>query len=122
MAAQSICDCPHIGSGADPKVEPHLLTGIRDDVERTDKRAPHRHLYFDAAPGKLVRTLPADLHGRGGRDRQFDLTTEAREATFELSFVRRFETFDDLSLRIPGRGPRSEVDVGHVSLVEPDEA
>ena len=92
-------------------------------VERVDPRAPHRHLDRDAAPCQLVRALAADLHRRGGRDRQLDLAAEAREplspAPLRVGGSCRSTT---LALGVAGRRARREVDVGDVALVEPDEA
>jgi hypothetical protein len=122
VSAQRICDRPDVGSRADAEVEPHLHAGIRDDFERLHTRAPHRHLHLDAPTRKLVRALPVDLHGRGSRDRQLDLTPEARESPFQLVLGRGLQPLGDLPLRISRRGPRREVDIRHVALVEPHEA
>ena len=95
---------------------------IRDDVERVDPRAPERHLDLDAAPGELVGALAADLDRRGGRDRQLDLTAEAREPRSSSSAPAAARPLDDLALRVAGRRARRQVDVREVALVEPDEA
>ena len=53
---------------------------VGDELERVDSRAAQRHLDRDAAPVQLVGALAADLHRRGGRDRQLDLAAQRRRA------------------------------------------
>ena len=77
-------------------VECHPLARIRDDLERMHHRPTYRHLHLDAAPGKLVRALTADLHSRGGRDRQLDFPAEALEPLGELVLPRGDETLEDI--------------------------
>ena len=50
------------------------------ELERVDARAPERHLDRHPAPVQPVGALAADLHRRGGRDRQLDLAAERRRA------------------------------------------
>ena len=100
----------------------HDAVAVRDDVERVDLRAPHGHLHLHPAPREPVGTLTADLHRRHGRDRQLDLAAEALEPLLELVRAGGVVPFEDLSLRIAGRGRRREVDLRDVALVEPDEA
>ena len=96
---------------------------IREDVERVHLRAPHRHLHLHAAPRELVGTLAADLHRRGGRDRQLDLAAEALEPLLELLGCRRVVLLDDVALRVAGRRRRAERSiVRDVPLVQADEA
>ena len=122
VPAERARDRPHVGAGADAHVERDHVVCIRDDVERVDRRAPQGHLDLDAAPCEPVCALPADLHrGRRG-DRQLDLAAEAREPALELRLARRLELLDDRALRIAGRGPRRQVDVGEIALVQADEA
>ena len=122
MPAESLGDRPDVRPGADVQLEPHGGSRIRDDVERVDLRAPQRHLHGDAAPGQLVCALTADPDGRGGRDRQLDLTAEAPECGVELVPRGRRVRLAPLALRVAGGGRRRQVDVGDVALVQPDEA
>ena len=93
---------------------------IRDDVERVDPRAAQGHLDRDAPAVQAVGALAADLHRRGGRDRQLDLTAEAREPCFELSRTAA-RAARRLPLRVARGRPRREVDVREVALVQSDE-
>ena len=84
MRAEGVRDRPHVGARADAQIEADDPSGIRDDVERVDPGAAERHLHRDAAAGEPVRALTTDLHRRGGRDRQIDLTAEGGEPALEL--------------------------------------
>src|SRR5262249_57976289 len=80
------------------------------------------HREGDAARRQPVGALTADLDRRRGRDRQLDLTAEARERLLELALRGRLVLLGRLSFRIGGRRPRGEVDVGYVAFVQADEA
>ena len=70
---------PELTWSASARTTRGCVTAIGDDVERVDERTPQGHLQVDAPPRQPVRALTADLHRRGGRDRQLDLTPEALE-------------------------------------------
>ena len=55
------------------------------------------------SPRQPVGALAADLHRRGGRDRQLDLAAEARRAARRARRPERRVPLDDLALRIAGR-------------------
>ena len=99
-----------------------LVTRIRDDVERVDPGAANGHCDLLPTPRQPVGALAADLHRRGGGDRQLDLAPEGFEPCLELLSRGRIVTFAELAFRVAGRGRRGEVDVRDVALVEPDEA
>ena len=85
-------------------------------------RAPERHVHLHPAPGEPVGALTADLHRRGGGDRQLDVAAEGLESFLQLVPGRRLVPLDDLPLGIAGRGRRREIDLRDVSLVQSDEA
>ena len=122
MAAERVRDCANVRPRAHPQVEPRDAVLIRDDVECVDTRATEWHLHGDAATRKLVGALADDLDRGCGRDRQLDVAAEVREPVLELVRRRCVELFDDLPFRVGGRRPCTEIDVRHISLVEPDEA
>ncbi len=87
-----------------------------------DRRAPHRHLDRDAPPREPVRALTADLHRRGGGDRQLDLAAEALEPRSSSSRDGRLVRSTTSPSGSPVDVASREVDVREVALVEPDEA
>ncbi len=121
VATERVRNRPDVRARADEQVEPCDTVRIRDDVERVYAGASERHLHGDAAPVQPVGALTTDLDRRRGRDRQLDLAPEEREPTLELARVRRLELLDELPLPVSGRGPRRQVDVREIALVEPDE-
>ena len=64
-----------------------------------------RFQYANTTP-KALR-LAADLHRRGGRDRQLDLAAQVLETLDELVLRRRLARVERLPFRIAGRGPRA---------------
>ena len=125
--AERVRDRPHVGARTDVQRQLHRrgccgIAAIGDDVEREDLRTPQGHLHVDTPPCQLVRALAADLHRRGGRDRQLDLTAEALERRIDRRAVRRRMPAEDVAFRIARRGRRGQVDVGDVSLVQADKA
>ena len=115
-------DRPNVRPRADAQVEARNSVRIRDDVERVDLRTPQGHVHLHTAPRQPVGALAADLHRRGGGDRQLDLTAEGLEAFLQHGGRWRLVPLGDLALRVAGRGRRREVDVRDVSLVQSDEA
>ena len=71
---------------------------------------------------QAVSALTADLDRGCSRDRQLDLTAEGLEPPRKLFRVRSLQPFDDLALGIPGRGPRPQIHIRDVTLVQADEA
>ena len=103
VATERIGNRAHVCPGTDEHVECHDAVCIRDDVERVDPRPSNRHLDGDTTPVQSVGTLTSDLDGRRRRDRQVDLTTEARERSLEARRGRRLARIPELSsLRVAG--------------------
>src|SRR3990172_10988530 len=121
MAAEGVRDRPHVRARADQQVERDDAVGIGDDFERVHARPPYGHLDRDALAMEPVGALAADLHRRGGGDRQLDLTAEVRELFLELLPGRRRALLHDLALRVAGRGTAAKIDRGAVALVQSDE-
>ncbi len=99
VTAERLSDRPHVRAAADAQIQRDHVACIGDDVERVHRRAPAGHLHLDTSPRQPVRALTADLDRRGGRDRQLDLPSEAREPPIELGVVRSLEPLDDLPFR-----------------------
>src|SRR5205085_9740195 len=113
---------PYIGTRGDAHVESDFCAAICDDVERVHLRASHGHVHLHPAPGQPVGALTADLHRRGGRDRQLDGPAEVREPQLELGTLRPWMTLSELALRVAGRGPCGQVDIREVALVQSEKA
>ena len=103
------------------EVECRDAVRIRDDVERVDPRPAHGHFDHLATPVQAVGALAPDLDGRRRRDRELDLTAEARELGLELDVAGRFVRLERFALRVARRRAPGEVDVGEVALRQPDE-
>ena len=122
VASERLGDRADIRAGRHVEPEPDLVARIRDDVERVDLRTAQGHLHLDALPREPVGALTADLHRRGGGDRQLDLTAEALEPSLELRPSRSLVPLARLAFGIAGRGRRGEIDVRDVPLVQTDKA
>ena len=118
VAAERVGDRAHVGSRRDTQVQRHDTRRVREQIERLDPRAPHRHLDLHTLAVEAVRALAADLHRRRRRDPQLDVAAEAVERTVELARARRRVLVDDVSLRVAGRRSSRQVDLGEVALVE----
>ena len=122
VPTERVGDCADVCTRADAEIEPYAVACIRDDVERSDLRAPRRHLHLDAAPCQPVGALPADLHRGGCGNRQLHLTAEGFEPLLELLGGWRVVTLEHVAFGIAGRRPAGQIDVGQVALVESDKA
>ena len=124
MTAERLCDRAHVGARGDVEGEPDggAVASTLDELELVDGRAAERHLDGDTAARELVGTLAVDLHRRRCGNRQLHLAAQRGKSVVELTRRRRLVLLQRLAFRIAGRGRRPEIDVGHVALVEPDEA
>ena len=68
----------------------------------------------------IATTAPAVLTAATARATRSAITRRCSRS--QLLLGRCLDTFGEISLWIPRGGPRREVDVRHVALVEPDEA
>ena len=68
-----------------------------DQLERVHAEAAQRHLDLDPAPREPVRALAADLHRRGGRNRQLDLPSQLVEPRLEVGAGERLVPLEHLA-------------------------
>ena len=122
MPAERVRDRTHVRPRADAQVETSDSVAIGNDVERVHPRAPHGHLDRNAPAVQPVGALTADLHGGRGRDRQLDLTAEALEPLLQPAGGRCLVRLDHIAFPIARARPDTEIYVGHVALVQSDEA
>ena len=122
MPAERVRDRANVGAAADVKLELGRAAA-RSDGTLSACTVDHAqgHLDGDSPPVEAVRTLPADLHGRRRRAR----AARPRRTSASSAGVERPSgsgvSSSVVALGVAGRGSPSELDLGHVALVETDE-